>query len=397
MNSNTLNRISIAHLIVVYFFLSTTIVVFGKSIYILLFFLSIAITIAVIARENHQSRDLLLTTFIITCAGILGILFGSNPIGLGITIVSLLALSVAPKRLIVQAFHQVKLVFALLLIPGICIWLIHVITGNFEILNLGYLPDSYISDLKREGGVRYVFYPLSIRTIHPVLVDFLPSVYRFQSIFDEPGYLGTLAAFVLAAQGRFKFNPSNIVILIAGIISLSLAFYILFVLYILFTYVRSLHGILFSFALLAVIMYVAYLFIPGFDILISNRLQMSGNGLSGNNRNSDYINDVFQRWLSGSSVTDFLFGMDYIYDGSTSAKMIAIRSGIVGVILSVTFYVILILKYFSKPLVSRQVVFILIYFISFIQRPSIFDMAFLFIFIYVLSSSSRRGQPRQLT
>lgn len=62
---------------------------------------------------------------------------------------------------------------------------------------------------------------------------------RFQSIFDEPGDIGTmngLLLFIIGNDRKFKFH--SVVIVLSGLMSLSFAFYVLFAIYMLWMLVQ---------------------------------------------------------------------------------------------------------------------------------------------------------------
>ena len=62
---------------------------------------------------------------------------------------------------------------------------------------------------------------------------------RLCGLFNEPGYLGTVAALILIADGCRLRHWGNIVIIIAGGLSLSLAFFMLIVLYFVLRQVKN--------------------------------------------------------------------------------------------------------------------------------------------------------------
>src|SRR5690606_28258663 len=71
-------------------------------------------------------------------------------------------------------------------------------------------------------------------------------VVRFYSIFDEPGTLGTLSAFVLYGNRYMFRRKENLIILIGGILTFSLAFYILLIAGLFIQNIRNIKQILFA-------------------------------------------------------------------------------------------------------------------------------------------------------
>lgn len=73
--------------------------------------------------------------------------------------------------------------------------------------------------------------------IFPVYFD--SGSFRFQSLMDEPGRVGTICSFLLFTTNFKQYKKQFIIFVIAGIISLSLAFYIFFTLFLLVKLVQS--------------------------------------------------------------------------------------------------------------------------------------------------------------
>ena len=121
-----------------------------------------------------------------------------------------------------------KKLVAVFIVPGIVFWFIHSAIGDPYLFSIGIVPDNIVpNSLKVLHGEYYLKYPLSLN-----LSSFLgQTVYRLLGPYDEPGVIGTLAALILSAD-NFRLNSkSNLILIIAGILSFSLTFYILTVLY----------------------------------------------------------------------------------------------------------------------------------------------------------------------
>lgn len=105
---------------------------------------------------------------------------------------------------------------AVLLVPGIALHLIMLVTG--------ILPSVIV---RYPYSVLYAFYNYGV--LLKSATEYEASGIRFQSVFLEPGYCGTLLAFLLHAA-RYDFKKrENVVLLISLFLSLSLAGILTFV------------------------------------------------------------------------------------------------------------------------------------------------------------------------
>lgn len=89
-----------------------------------------------------------------------------------------------------------------------------------------------LSEVMRDNGDVYFQLPFSLI---PTLAMVTPA-FRFMSICEEPGMVGTLCVFLLATINRKKSPFKYYVFFVSGILSLSLAFYVLGVLYFLLNF-----------------------------------------------------------------------------------------------------------------------------------------------------------------
>lgn len=84
--------------------------------------------------------------------------------------------------------------------------------------------------LKKEFGVYYKsFYKLLLVEANENRTEIS---YRFQSIFDEPGVVGTISGILLIGLVKVKMNVQKAVLIVSGFCSMSLAFFLFFIIYI---------------------------------------------------------------------------------------------------------------------------------------------------------------------
>lgn len=211
---------------------------------------------------------------------------------------------------------------------------------------------------------------------------------RFASIFDEPGYLGTLCGFLLAI-GRFDFKKyQNLIFLFAGMLSLSFAFYvILFVIFALYLIKERKISILF--AVLSVGLLLVYFFPDFFAVIIERPelvslsqgtdFQDSRGGTAGMRENLEIIHSrSFINILIGNGYDAplKLFKYNTVGIASSSIFRLIFQMGYLGLLSLLVFIVLNTKKNF------HSLVFSLVFILSLYQRPHIFEMTFIFLLSY---------------
>ncbi len=197
---------------------------------------------------------------------------------------------------------------------------------------------------------------------------------RYQFICDEPGRLGTLCAFLVFLTHNTKYRKEQIVFLLAGLFSLSFAFYVLLALSILYILKSKLVTILF-FLIIFGISY--YSFQEHIDKLIFTRLE----NFEGRETYSMKvaINRMFannEEWFGyGVSVS--------IPDGAGEGNTVGVirelyRIGVIGLAIVLLQYIYMLTKFNGKKF--RTLMFIIIFLASYYQRSHIYDLAYLTIF-----------------
>ncbi len=195
--------------------------------------------------------------------------------------------------------------------------------------------------------------------------------FRFYSIFDEPGVLGTLGAYILYAN-KYDFKKwYNLSLLIGCLCTMSMAFYALSLAGLLYTNARSRSTIIITALVFGIIIYFAYDFLKEYDdfnsLIIDRMLNLSE---SIDKRTNIDVNDFYDRM----SLIDYLFGIgaaSLVEKGlntGSSYKMFIIENGMLAL-------AVLVYAYFklNKKNTKRVLVFVALFWASFLQRPTAFN------------------------
>lgn len=196
---------------------------------------------------------------------------------------------------------------------------------------------------------------------------------RFYSIFDEPGVLGTLASFVLFANKYDFRSKSNIIIFIGGLFTFSLAFIGITILGVFLINLKR------SVMIIKGILAVIFLSLISFFVLRDNEtfqmvvvdriLNIDESGI--NSRTPDNLNSFFDKFILSSDLflgkgTSFFKENSSLLSGQ-GYKLFIIEYGLIGFSLVLLMYLALAKKYSNIGNLC-----LLVFLISFLQRPSLF-------------------------
>lgn len=217
---------------------------------------------------------------------------------------------------------------------------------------------------------------------------------RFRAVFDEPGVVGTTSA-IAAVVLKYNFKNWRIYpIIIAGILSFSMSFFVLFAAGLLL-FARKKTTII-SVTLIAVlVIYVINIVFP--DVvgeLLLDRLQIDNGELSGDNRTTK----GFEMWYDQFRYTKewwFGYGNNYsqiINYGGASYKDLIVNYGI---IFFLSFCSSFLLYASTQIRKGREILlYFLIFFVIIYQRPFI-EMNFYFcLLLFPIYSLSKRNNTK---
>ena len=250
---------------------------------------------------------------------------------------------------------------------------------------LGFLhPISIIPPLNSIKSFYYYVYPFLV-TDSPVLL-------RFFSVFDEPGVVGTICGIILCIQ-RFNLKDKrSIVILVAGLCSLSLFFIILVTVYFLLYYIfvtRSIKKLL----VILLCIGAAIILIKSSPILnevLGERLiyDTSTRTLQGDNRYGDVTKDVL---LNIIGTKEFWFGIE---NKTLFLEMVQGTSSILNTIVlnGMLFFLAFSLFYISYGWATRHTLFsfflfVFVFLAHIYQRPDTFHPESIFLWTYLARNS----------
>ena len=262
----------------------------------------------------------------------------------------------------IKSFEYFKKTFSLICLIGVFCYIAYILK-----LPIIYSIERYYI----QTGTIYINYKLAF------LQGSLISP-RLCCLFNEPGFLGTICGLTLCATKLDLKKPDNMIIFIAGILSFSMAFFLLVFIYMLLNSWKNrkyLNIIVVSAMIVLFILPNIHTNIRIIDKTIK-RFQITETGFAADNRTTKEFDIVYKDVLSKSP----LFGMGNGYFDHLHIKLIlsykvfVIDYGIVGCILiwgSLFISALLFRKYDFTILT-----YIIVFFTSIYQRPRIFNIQY---------------------
>lgn len=250
---------------------------------------------------------------------------------------------------------------------------------------LGFLPS--IGSIVNPGQDRiYTVYPFLIR--EQTIDLFSIQGTRFAGAYDEPGAIGTIAA-VLLCIGKFRIRKwKNIIFLITGVMSMSLAFYVILAVYSFLYFLIIKKNVMLTLAIIAS-MGVFYNYTktnPIFETLIWDRLEWDEEkqGFAGEDRMVGDADDYFDKhilgtqayWIGLSDTKEFWKAAE----GSASYKVVIAQNGMI--FLSLYVFCFILLAFHYKPNKYELALFLILLIANTMQRPNIYSPLWIFLYTY---------------
>jgi hypothetical protein len=314
-----------------------------------------------------------------------------------INALAFIMLLLADRKFLMSSCEALFGAIAILLIPSM-IYYIMIVLGY----DLSYTVFFEDGGGKSENGHFYRVYWGAVFLDHLIISYNGYNATRLLGIFDEPGYLGTIIALYLTLN-KFKLDSlKNKILLVAGIMSMSLAFYLLCMIYFIlnslfFNHWRKLFYMFIVFAVLVTGALNLDLKIP----VIERIADYSDDITKIDNREGSQFSYEFERFIQGDEINIFT-GMGnaahtVIKGGSSSAKSLLYNYGLigcVGILLLYAFSLVYIGQYQLFLSFRNVVPFICVFLFSIYQRPDVLNPVYFMLFIYGIGKNLHTSEVK---
>ncbi len=290
--------------------------------------------------------------------------YGGGIIFHPLTIVILVSFSIMGPRVWTLSFRYFRYYLIITSVLGIIAYFSFV-------LSLG-LPFQIVDYYGGNGSDNwyYAFYYFSILSVR---FDGI----RLCGLFNEPGYFGTfLALYLIAGKCNFK-RIDNIIMLIAGFLTFSFAFFLLIIMYYIFKLFKKPQKIFIALIIICALVYVLPIIAKHNEMIayFFERFSIEDGHFSGDNRTNDFFLPYWEKFINGGPLL-FGYGLGYLNEiesGALSYKCVIIEHGYIGAAL---FWGTLFLSV-SKNLRTPAFIFIILFFVSIYQRPNVIAIYYL--------------------
>ncbi len=283
-----------------------------------------------------------------------------------------------PSQYLCDIFDKFSRIYALTIIPSIVMYVLVVLIG----VNISYEILEPLNTLK---SYNYLHYPFLLVTNKLGV-----GLFRFEAYYDEPGVVGTISGVLLLARGIQLRKWDTWAILVSGIISLSLAFYIM-----LFVNILMFQSAKVKIVLASILIFLGTILATNEVVttFIFNRLTIEDGQLAGENRTSSKMDAFMEHYVNSDK---FLFGMGGNYSqevinvGGASYKDFLVNYGIIGFGM-LLFFSLLFALVFLKPS-KLFIIYLVIFGCVIYQRPFLLQMLYfflLYISLMYMSSNCR--------
>lgn len=234
-------------------------------------------------------------------------------------------------------------------------------------------------------------------------VSNVTGVARLCGLFNEPGYFGTIIGFCLCLEQLNFKKKENIILLVAGCFTLSLAFFLIIIIYI------TVYSTQNPFRLLCLILLGCICFLVLQNIEVNNetintiltRFRINENGrLAGDNRSTPFLDREIKKMFTDRGY-QLLFGYGTGYSSTLarsglSYKKYLLHYGVVGLsfIYGIPFLTACHLSKKNLP----NLLFIMCFFVSLYQRPDLYMLNyFVILFGGIEYLNSKFDTKKQIT
>lgn len=269
-----------------------------------------------------------------------------------------------------KIFESFFKVYSILMIPSIMVFIL--VLSGFDYL----LPNTVLDPIEASKNHNYVHYPFLVMPDYLTNIDY----FRFMAFYDEPGVVGTISGLLLLSK-KVEFNNwLTYPVLISGLLSMSLTFYVMIVVYILV--ISNLKTKIWILSIFAIIFFLSYSYVEEYlNTYIIERLEFSGGKMSGDNRTSASFDIFFHNFIRNDYHLFFGYGNNYakiVNPGGGSYKDIIVDNGII-------FFFAYILSFIMLAGTKLKNTALLVYIITFAcvfyQRPFIHTFVYFILLV----------------
>ena len=316
---------------------------------------------------------------------------GLNLFGI-FAVVLLAAIPFVKEQFLKMSYVYFRNIYAMIMLFSLVVFLLLILGTP--------IPYNIIPPLNELKPYDYTAYPFFV--IPGYGLSAVNQLGRFCGPFDEPGVVGTIGAVLLYIE---KFNLKkwqNIIILISGLISFSLFFYLATLIFAVYFVVVS--NSRFIIKLLTVIGLIFLLFFSfqneDMNDYIWSRVQWDSekSTIVGDNRALDDLESYFNK-IQGTKV--FYWGLGLIdknlmksFDNSAGYRNAILRYGFVGSALYCLFFFLFAYKQIGYR--REYLLFLLIFILTLYQRPGLLVIHYIYLFVVFIMLNSKRELLNEL-
>lgn len=279
-----------------------------------------------------------------------------------------------------KTFYYFRLVFVWSLVPGMFVWFVYAAGIPIDWMVIGELTgEQVLNPQKALMGIGYVVLPGSV--ILDYWLDSGFPLYQLCAMYDEPGVVGTIAALLLVSDKVDLSKRVNQVLFLAGVITFSLAFFLMLIIYALMNINKP---VLIFIGWGVTLGFIGLLVMPAeyyeqFSSLVIGRLDMSTGSMAGDNRETELLHAYWDRWLN-TDIFNLLLGLATVVSGDvgSSWKSIVILKGLLGIVGLFLLFSTLLLRYYAG---YASICFSVIFIASVYQRPMVLVLPLIVIFV----------------
>lgn len=258
------------------------------------------------------------------------------------------------------------------------------ILEGLNITNLPVFPVEPLNDAKQYYYISHIFFLQDSNA----LTDFA----RFNSYYEECGVIGSMVALFLFSHGERMPLWVKIQYILAGFMTFSLFFYVMFLLYAITSLKSSKRSLI---GVLIIACVAGYFVLQSYEsdfieIYLTNRFSVENGEWVGHDRETNVFMQFF--WHDFIYSSDFWLGTTRVKSEGWSIYRCIVENGILVVAITMALYIICIMR--NKGNKNRWI-YLIAFFAMFYQRPEFWSV-FYFVFFTTFSDSANTMEQSTL-